>query len=122
MAQLRQDYEQFVARDAEVLVIGPDGPRAFPRTWQTEGFPFPGLADPQHTVANQYNQEVNLLKLGRMPAVLVVDKQGKICFEHYGESMSDIPLNQEILGVLDQLNQPVMTADRQPLTSEPDVR
>ena len=101
---MRQDYAQFVARDAEVLVIGPDGPRAFIRTWQTEGFPFPGLADPQHTVADVYNQEVNLLKLGRMPAVLVVDKQGQIRFEHYGESMSDIPLNQEILGVLDELN------------------
>jgi peroxiredoxin len=49
-AQLRQDYDEFIARDAEVLVIGPDGPRAFIRTWQTEGFPFPGLADPQHTV------------------------------------------------------------------------
>jgi len=104
LAQLRQDYEQFVARDAEVLVIGPDGPRAFIRTWQTEGFQFPGLADPQHTAANSYSQEVNLLKLGRMPAVLVVDKQGKIHFEHYGESMSDIPLNQEILGILDELN------------------
>ncbi len=102
---MRQDYDQFVARDADVIVIGPDGPRAFMRTWQQEGFPFPGLAaDPQHTVANVYNQEVNLLKLGRMPAVLVVDKQGQIRFEHYGESMSDIPLNQEILGILDELN------------------
>ena len=117
MAQLRQDYEQFVARDAEVLVIGPDGPRAFIRTWQTEGFQFPGLADPQHTVANSYNQEVNLLKLGRMPAVLVVDKQGRIRFEHYGESMSDIPLNQEVLGVLDELNREMATAGRRPQTA-----
>jgi len=109
LAQLRQDYDEFIARDAEVLVIGPDGPRAFIRTWQTEGFPFPGLADPQHTVANSYNQEVNLLKLGRMPAVLVVDKQGKICFEHYGESMSDIPLNQSVLELLDELNRERMT-------------
>jgi peroxiredoxin Q/BCP len=109
---LRQDYKEFVTRDAEVLAIGPDGPRAFMRTWQQEGFPFPGLADPQHTVADLYRQEVNLLKLGRMPAVLVVDKAGRICYQHYGESMSDIPLNQEILGVLDQLNQPAPTADR----------
>jgi peroxiredoxin len=111
---LRQDYQEFIARDAEVLAIGPDGSRAFIRTWQQEEFPFPGLADPQHTVADLYWQEVNLLKLGRMPAVLVVDMAGKICYQHYGESMSDIPLNQEILGVLDQLNQPEMTADRGP--------
>ena len=87
-----------------MLVIGPDGPRAFIRTWQQEGFPFPGLADPQHTVADLYRQEVNLLKLGRMPAVLVVDKAGKIRYEHYGESMSDIPLKEEVLALLDQLN------------------
>jgi peroxiredoxin len=104
LAQLRQDYQEFVARDAEVLVIGPDGPRAFQRTWEKEAFPFPGLADPQHQVADVYNQEVNLLKLGRMPALIVVDRQGQIRFEHYGESMSDIPLDQEVLELLDELN------------------
>jgi peroxiredoxin len=105
LAQLRQDYQDFVSREAEVLIIGPDGPRAFQRTWEKEKFPFPGLADPQHKVADVYNQEVNLLKLGRMPVLIVVDKAGKIRFEHYGESMSDIPLNQEVLQLLDELNQ-----------------
>ncbi len=104
MAQLRQDYTDFVSRGAEVLVLGPDGPRAFQRTWEKEAFPFPGLADPHHTVADVYRQEVNLLKLGRMPAVLVVDKAGQIRYQHYGQSMSDIPLNQEILELLDRLN------------------
>jgi len=104
LAQLRQDYASFVERNAEVLIIGPDGPRAFQRMWEKEAFPFPGLADPQHTVADQYRQEVNLLKLGRMPAVLVVDKAGQIRYQHYGESMSDIPLSQEILALIDQLN------------------
>lgn len=102
---MREDYSEFVARGAEVLVVGPDGPRAFQRTWKDEAFPFPGLADPQNTVADLYRQEVNLLKLGRMPAVLVVDKAGQIRYQHYGESMSDIPLNQEILELLDQLNE-----------------
>ncbi len=108
MAQLRQDYADFAARDAEVLVIGPDGPRAFQRTWEHEGFPFPGLADPQHRVAEVYGQEVNLLKLGRMPALILVDKSGQIRFEHYGESMSDIPLNQEVLELLDKFNREPM--------------
>jgi peroxiredoxin len=102
---LRQDYADFVARDAEVLVVGPDGPRSFQRTWEKQAFPFPGLADPQHTVADLYHQQVSLLKLGRMPAVLIVDKAGQIRYQHYGESTSDIPLNQEILQLLDQLNQ-----------------
>ena len=102
---MRQDYADFVARSAEVLIVGPDGPRAFQRTWEKEAFPFPGLADPRHTVADLYRQEVNLLKLGRMPAVLVIDRSGQIRYQHYGESMSDIPLNQEILGLLERLNE-----------------
>jgi peroxiredoxin len=101
---LRQDYFDFVSRGAEVLIVGPDGPRSFQRTWEKEAFPFPGLADPRHTVADVYRQEVKLTKLGRMPAVLVVDKAGQIRYQHYGESMSDIPLNQEVLEFLDRLN------------------
>jgi peroxiredoxin Q/BCP len=104
LAQLRQDQAQFAARNAQILVIGPDGPRAFQRTWEKERFLFPGLADPQHTVANLYRQEVNLLKLGRMPAVLVLDKAGQIRYQHYGEAMSDIPTNEQVLAILDELN------------------
>ncbi len=102
---MRRDYDQFVAREAEVLIIGPDSPRAFQIAWERGGFPFPGLADPEHKVAELYQQQVNLLKLGRMPAVIVVDKTGAIRYEHYGESMADIPLDREILAVLDKLNQ-----------------
>ena len=101
---MRQDYAQFVERQAEILVVGPDGPRAFQRTWEKEGFPFVGLADPQHTVSNLYEQEVNLFKLGRMPAVVVVDKEGRICYRHHGNAMSDIPDNANLLLLLDALN------------------
>jgi peroxiredoxin len=104
LAQLRQDYERFVEHQAEILVVGPDGPRAFQRTWEKEGFPFVGLADPQHTVADLYEQEVNWLKLGRMPAVLVVDKEGHIRYRHHGSSMSDIPDNGELLSLLETLS------------------
>jgi peroxiredoxin Q/BCP len=55
-------------------------------------------------VADVYNQQVNLRKLGRMPALLVVDKDGIIRYEHYGDSMQDIPENSVILDLLDQLN------------------
>ena len=66
--------------------------------------PFIGLPDPEHTVAEVYRQEVNLLKLGRMPAVLIVDRQGRIQYQHYGRSMSDIPPNSELFTVLDDLD------------------
>jgi len=105
MAQLRQDYQKFVDRGAEVVVVGPDGEKAFQNYWQKEGLPFVGLADPTHTVAQRYGQEVKLLRLGRMPALMVIDKAGQVRYAHYGGSMSDIPPNAEILGVVDELNQ-----------------
>jgi peroxiredoxin len=104
MAQLRQDYAQFQARDAEIVVVGPDDARAFARYWEKEGFPFVGLPDPTHTVADLYGQQVKLLKLGRLPALVVVDKEGRIVYKHFGDSMSDIVPNAEVLAVLDGLN------------------
>lgn len=104
MAQLRHDYQEFVERDAEIIAVGPEGPRAFEEYWRKEELPFVGLPDPKHTVLELYGQEVNLFKLGRMPAQLVIDKKGKACYVHYGHSMSDIPPNDEILALLDELN------------------
>jgi len=103
MAQLRQDYSKFTQREAEILVVGPDGPRAFKRFWEAEQMNFIGLADVGSKVADLYYQEFNLLKLGRMPALFVVDKSGFIRFVHYGQSLADIPENDDILAVLDQL-------------------
>ncbi len=104
MAQLRQDYDQFVARDAEIVVVGPESHAAFKRHWEKHDLPFVGLADPQHTVAEQYGQQVNWLKMGRMPALVIVDKAGQAHYRHYGDSMSDIPRNSDVLAVLDKLN------------------
>jgi peroxiredoxin len=105
MAQLRQDYAAFVGRDAEILVVGPEDQPAFQKYWQKQELPFVGLPDPQHTVADLYGQQVKLLKLGRLPALIVVDKKGQMRYQHHGESMSDIPPNAEILALLDDLNQ-----------------
>lgn len=101
---MRQDYQQFVDRNAEILVVGPDDRKAFAKYWDKEQFPFIGLPDPTHKVANLYGQEVRLLKFGRMPAMMVVDKQGQIRYSHYANSMRDIPANNEVLTQLDNLN------------------
>ncbi len=100
---MRQDYDQFVARNAAVLVVGPDGPRSFQNYWQENDMPFPGLADLRSRVAARYEQEVNLFKLGRMPALFVIDRQGVIRYAHYGDTMQDIPPNSEIFEVLDSI-------------------
>jgi peroxiredoxin Q/BCP len=104
MAQLRQDYDKFVAQEAEILVVGPDNQKAFQDYWAINSLPFIGLPDPEHSVANLYGQQVKLLKLGRMPALMVIDKGGHIRYAHYGNSMQDIPNNNDILGLLSILN------------------
>jgi peroxiredoxin len=103
MAQLRQDYAEFARSEAEVVVIGPEDAGAFAAFWSREKLPFVGLPDPKHSVLKLYGQEVNLFKLGRMPAQVIVDKQGRVRYAHYGHAMSDIPDNGELLALLDRL-------------------
>ena len=111
MAQLRQDYQEFVKRQAQAIVVGPDDAKAFQAYWRQHDLPFVGLPDPKASVLKLYGQEVNLFKLGRMPAQVIVDKAGVARFVHYGHSMSDIPENAEVLSLLDQLNaEPQITA------------
>jgi peroxiredoxin len=103
MAQLRQDYAQFVARNTEVVVVGPEDAKAFAAYWQKETLPFIGLPDSTASVLKLYGQEVNLFKLGRMPAQVLIDQAGVARFVHYGHSMSDIPDNHEILALVDEM-------------------
>jgi peroxiredoxin Q/BCP len=104
MAQLRQGYEEFSRRETEVVVVGPEGKQAFAAFWEKHDLPFLGLPDPHHSVLKRFGQEVNLFKLGRMPAQVLVDKKGVVRFAYYGHSMSDIPPNQEVLKLLDEMN------------------
>jgi peroxiredoxin len=86
MAQLRQDYNKFLAQDTEVVVI------------------FVGLPDPNHSVLKLYGQEVKLFKFGRQPAQVSINKKGQVRFVHYGHDPSDIPQNEEILELLETIN------------------
>ena len=102
---MRQDYSEFAARNAEILSIGPDSQTDFREFWENKKMPFVGLADPHHVVADLYGQEVSLLRLGRMPALFVIDSAGQVRYRHFASSMSDIPENTGLLKVLDQLNE-----------------
>jgi peroxiredoxin Q/BCP len=104
LARLRDDYQRFVGRNTEILAVGPNSPAAFEQYWANERIPFIGLPDPDHAVARMYRQEVNLFKAGRMPLSSVVDMAGHVRFAHYGASMSDIPSNDDLFHVIDELN------------------
>jgi peroxiredoxin len=94
---LCQDYAQFQAAGAEIIALGPDGPDAFRAYWRENELPFIGCSDIQSKVAKTFHQEVNLFKLGRMPALFIIDSEGCMRYRQYGDSMSDIPTNAEVL-------------------------
>lgn len=104
MAQLRQDYAKYAERNTEVIAIGPEDAESFAEWWQENSMPFIGIPDPKHFVSKMYGQKINLLKLGRMPASLLIDKEGYIRFFHYGSSMKDIPEGEGMLKLIDELN------------------
>jgi peroxiredoxin len=101
---MRDHYAEFLSRGAEILAVGPNDMDSFKKYWAKENIPYVGLPDPDHSVAKQYRQEVNIFKLGRMPLNGIVDTSGRIRYVHYGASMSDIPDNETFLSVIDELN------------------
>lgn len=102
--QLRQDFHLFQKLDATILVLGPDDKAAFQQFWRLKDLPFIGIPDPELKVLSLYGQQVKVLKLGRMPAMVVIDKTGLIRYIHYGSSMRDIPANTVILELLKKLS------------------
>lgn len=100
---MRGDDEKFAGRDTVIISIGPDDAESFRRYWEKHDMPFIGLPDETHSVLKLYGQEVNLFKLGRQPAQMLIDKKGMLRFVHYGHSMKDIPTAEEMLELLDKL-------------------
>ena len=62
MAQLRQDYQEFVDRKTEIVVAGPENAEAFKKYFEKNDLPFIGLPDPKASVLKLYGQEVNIFK------------------------------------------------------------
>jgi len=100
---MRHDFEKFQERKVPIAVIVPHDSQRVKTFWEEESLPFIGIPDPEGILGKLYGQEWNLLKLGRMPALFIVDQQGKIRFAHYGKDMADIPENIEMLNIIDSL-------------------
>ena len=103
MMQLHQDYDKFQERETEIVAIGPENADKFKQYWEENKLKFHGIPDESHHVLKLYGQEVNLFKLGRMPAQMLVDKEGVLRYVHFGHSMKDIPENKEIFELIDLL-------------------
>jgi len=104
MAQLRQDFTEFEKRNTVIVAVGPENAQAFKRYFVENDLPFIGIPDPTQSVLRLYGQEIKLFKFGRMPAQVLVDQAGTARFVHYGHDMTDIPKNEEMLGLIDEIN------------------
>jgi len=102
MAQLRLDYAQLKALNAEVLVMVPNGPRTIARWLAAHPMPYPILTDKRAEVAGLYLQVRQFFSLGT-PCVFLVDRSGCIRYTHYAKSMIEEPDNQEALDALSEL-------------------
>lgn len=100
---MRRDHDRFTEMDTVIISIGPDDSEKFIKYWEKNDIPFVGLPDENHSVLKLYGQKVNLFKLGRQPAQMLIDKKGMLRFIHYGHSMSDIPSNEEMLKLIENL-------------------
>ena len=87
----------------EILVIWPDDAAAVRTYCRKEHLPFPNLIDPNHEIANRYGQEVKLLKLGRLPELVIVDTTGVVRYAHHASSMSDIVPSKTLWAVLERI-------------------
>jgi peroxiredoxin len=104
LTELRREIERFTERQTLVVAIAPEQPDVVRAYWRREELPFVGLADPEHRVAALYRQEVNLFHSGRLPAIIFIDRSGKIRKTHYGSSNADIPTVENTLAVLTEIN------------------
>ena len=102
-AELRKDYEKFIELNAYLYPILADKESNAKKLEQKYARKYPVFYDETKQVPNMLKQEVKIFKLGRMPGLLIIDKNGIIQYAYYGENMHDIPSNEEILEVLKKI-------------------
>ena len=105
LAQLRREIEAFEGRQVVILVIDPDRPEQIQEYWEREQFPFPGFSDSENYVASLFHQNVDIYSGGRLPSVILVDREGRIRYRYDGASAPDIPSIETLLTELDRINQ-----------------
>lgn len=104
MGRLSRDIKEFEQLDSVLYGILVDKKENAMKLEQKYGLgKFPVYYDSNKKMANMLNQEVKIAKAGRLPGLLIVDKEGIIQYAYYGDSMSDIPKNSDVFEVLKKL-------------------
>lgn len=102
-AHLRRDYEKFEEMDVFIYPILVDTKENAEKLEQKYAKKYAVFYDKTKKVAKMLKQEVKLKKLGRMPGLLIIDKQGIVQYAYYGDSMKDIPENEVLFEVINKI-------------------
>jgi peroxiredoxin len=100
---LRDRYEDFTKRGAEVIAIAPDTLENARRYFEGNVIPFPALADPDRKVFRRYDVKTAMVSLGQRPGLFIIDKDGTVRYAHLGWQQWEIPTVDETLQELDAL-------------------
>jgi len=96
---LREDIDRFTGAGATVVAVAPDTPEGVARFVRDRDYPFPLLADTDHTVFDAYDVINRLASLGQRPAVFVIDRSGTVRFDSIGTQQWQIPSNDSVLAL-----------------------
>jgi peroxiredoxin len=100
---LRDDIGRFTDKGAQVVTVAPDTADGVARFVRNNPYPFPLLADVDHAVFDAYDVVSTLMSLGQRPALFVIDRDGTVKFDSIGTQQWQIPSNDNVLRVLDQI-------------------
>jgi peroxiredoxin len=117
LESLKKEYPKFKDLNTEVVIVGQHSRAEFANIWKMYSFPFVGLPDERERVARSYNQKIVFEKLGRLPAIFIVDLFGVVAYSHYSSDILDFPLNEKLLQVLKNHNTTSAPAQGQQVSS-----
>ena len=102
--KLGSEYEKFIELNAVIYAILPDNLENAQNFESEFAKEYPIYYDDKKKVNKMLKQEVKPLKLGRMPALLIIDKQAIIRYAYFSDSMSDIPENEDLFKIIKNLS------------------
>ena len=101
---MRDRYEEFEKRGAQVLAIAPDTLENARNFFRSHDIPFPCLSDDDRTVFRRYDVKSAMISLGQRPGLFIIDKEGVVRYAYLGWQQWEIPSVDETLEQLDALS------------------
>lgn len=108
---MRSNFDSFNGLGATIVAVSQDDAEDVNEYWKENSIPFLCLPDPEGKLKALYHQES---KMGPLPALFVIGKNGNIVLAHYGKSMKDIPTAESLLALIKESEKTAPNEANQP--------